>query len=320
MMNSHKILSRITLILSVLFLLFTSSATPQEIVHIRKKTVKIDFNDVIPTASHGLQVNDHPALRIAVAAMISPKETYQSYIDLINMVGHFMDQKVIFIQKKTYSEVNDMLKNKELDLAFVCSGPYVSGKEEFGMELLVVPVCHGKKVYHSYFITSTKNGNDSFESLRGKTFAFTDPLSNTGYLVPIYYLAKRGETEKSFFAKTFFTHGHDNSIKAVAEGLADGAAVDSLIYDYLKSVNPEMTAKTMIIEKSPPYGIPPVVTLSSMAPQTKEKLRNIFLSIHENPQGRKILEQLRIERFERGNDKDYDTVRELQNFLKERGL
>jgi phosphonate transport system substrate-binding protein len=283
---------------------------------LKKEPVKIDFNEVVKGNGAQSKREYRFALKIAVAAMISPKYTYKYYVELLNLIGERMGQQVIFIQKKTYSQVNGMLKRKELDLAFVCSGPYVSGKENFGMEIIAVPVCHGKKVYYSYFITSRNSGIKSFDDFRGKTFAFTDPLSNTGFMVPSYYLARRNQTPESYFKKTFFTHSHDNSIQAVAHGLADGAAVDSLIFEFMQVRNPKLVAKTMIVDRSPPYGIPPVVVTPSMEPEIKEKLKQIFFSIHEDPKGKIILESLQIDRFVEGNDDDYNTVRELQNFLK----
>ncbi len=282
----------------------------------KRPPVNVDFNDVVGSNGAPVKNMDTHQIKIAVAAMISPKYTYKYYIELLNLIGELMNQQVIFVQKKTYAEVNDMLKRRELDLAFVCSGPYVSGKKDFGMEILAVPICHGEKVYYSYFITSRTSGITSFQDFRGKIFAFTDPLSNTGYMVPTYYLAKQNETPEYFFRKFFFTHSHDNSIQAVADGLADGAAVDSLIFDFIRTTTPELTENTIIIKKSPPYGIPPVVVHPSMAPEKKEKLRKIFLSLHENPQGKKILTNLKIDRFVKGNDKDYDTVRTLEAFLK----
>ncbi|BBO92394.1 phosphate/phosphite/phosphonate ABC transporter substrate-binding protein [Desulfosarcina ovata] len=279
---------------------------------IDKPPVPIDFTDVIAKP-------DSPAsratLRIAVAAMISPKYTYRYYISLLTLIGERMDRTVTFVQKKTYSQVNAMLKQKELDVAFVCSGPYVRGREDFGMQIIAVPICHGKTVYYANFIVSRKSGLASLADLRGKTFAFTDPLSNTGYLVPTYYLAVRGETPETFFGKTFFTYSHDNSIQAVADGLADGAAVDSLIYEFMQAAHPSATAETIVIEKSPPYGIPPVVVHPAMDPAIKKKLKTIFLSIHQDQAGKAILASLKIDRFTEGDPEQYTTVRKLQRFL-----
>ncbi|MBS1158113.1 MAG: phosphonate transporter substrate-binding protein [Proteobacteria bacterium] len=258
------------------------------------------------------------ALRIAVSAMISPKDTENSYFDLLRLIGRHMGREVIFVQRKTYAEVNALLEQREIDLAFVCAGPYVDGHERFGMELLAVPVAHGGMVYHSYFIVSRDGPVKDFAGLRGRRFAFTDPNSNTGYLVPAYVLSRRGETPKSFFGETFFTNSHDNSIKAVADGLADGAAVDSLIWEYINATNPVDTARTRIIDKSPPYGIPPIVVHPALDPEFKRQLREVVLHLHEDPQAAALLKNIQIERFAVGNDAMYDSVRQMQRELKEK--
>ena len=282
---------------------------------LKRKPEPIDDKDVVK-AGETISTDKHQGvLRIAVAAMISPKDTYKYYIDLLNLIGEQMDRKVIFIQKKTYLEINNLLENGHLDLAFICSGPYITAKRKFGLEILVVPVCHGETVYYSFSIASKQSGIHSFSDLRGKTFAFTDPLSNTGYLAPTYVLSLRGESVESFFKKTFFTHSHDNSIQAVAEGLADGAAVDSLIYEIMATRDPEWLNRVVVIEKSEPYGIPPVVIPPNLDPEIKDKLKNLFLSIHDHPKGRVALDNLQIERFVEGDDKAYDSIRKMEAYL-----
>jgi phosphonate transport system substrate-binding protein len=256
-----------------------------------------------------------PDLRIAVAAMISPKSTRKYYEDLLRVVGARLGESVVFLQRRTYAEVNDLLRRKEVDLAFVCSGPYITGRREFGMELLAVPVVHGQKVYHSYILVGNDSSVERFGDLRGGRFAFTDPHSNTGCLVPRFMLARLGETPESFFEQTFFTGSHDNSIKAVAEGLADAGAVDSLIWEFLNAVDPTYTARTRIVEKSPPYGIPPVVVHPDLPAERKERLRKVFLQLHEDREASVLLGELRIERFGEGDDSMYDSVREMQAWL-----
>lgn len=274
---------------------------------------RVDLTDLVGNTS---EPKPEAVLRIAVAAMISPKETESSYFDLLRLIGKRLGRQVVFVQRKTYAEVNDLLEHREIDLAFVCAGPYVDGHERFGMELLAVPVVHGGTIYHSYFIVQRDGPIKDLKGLRGKRFAFTDPDSNSGYLVPTYVLSRRGETPESFFGKTFFTNSHDNSIKAVADNLADGAAVDSLIWEYINATKPADTARTRIIDKSPPYGIPPVVVHPALNPELKQKLREILLHLHEDPQAASLLGNIQIERFSAGNDAMYDSVRKMQNDLK----
>ena len=87
------------------------------------------------------------------------------------------------------------------------------------------------------------------EDLKGHTFAFTDPDSNTGRLVPLYWLAALHTRPETFFGRSIYTYSHDNSIMAVARGLVDAAAVDGLIWDYYAKKNPAFTSKTRIIKK-----------------------------------------------------------------------
>lgn len=281
------------------------------------EALEVDFRDAVSADANSAAVDSRPALRIAVAAMISPKSTRGYYQDLLRLVGEKVGRKVIFSQRKTYAEVNGLLEHKEVDLAFVCSGPYVSGHDKFDMEILVVPVAHGEKVYYCYFLANRDSVVESVDDFRGKAFAFTDPHSNTGCLVPKYVLARRGYTPETFFSEVFFSHSHDNSIKAVAEGLADGAAVDQLIWDFMDATDPTFTSRTKIVEKSPPYGIPPVVVHPDLDRDLKRRLQETFLSLHEDAKGNALLDQLQIDRFEQGNDAMYDSVRQMQSWLAE---
>jgi phosphonate transport system substrate-binding protein len=208
-----------------------------------------------------------------------------------------------------------MLEAGEVDVAFVCGGPYVDGHEKFGMELLVAPKAYGETVYYSYIIARKDSSIKSFENVRGKKFAFTDPLSNSGKLVPTYMLAKMQESPKTFFESSEFTYAHDKSIQAVAEGIVDAAAVDSLIWEYMNRITPDLTSKTEIVKKSAPYGIPPVVVRPDMDPSLKKKLRGIFLGVHEDKKGREILKGMMIDKFVVIDDSNYDSIREMKQWL-----
>jgi phosphonate transport system substrate-binding protein len=276
---------------------------------------EVDFEEVVSEENGVGDVahDSRPTLRVAVAAMLSPKPTSEYYEGLLRLIANKVGRRPVFLQRRTYGEVSDLLDRKELDIAFVCAGPYVTGHERFGMEILVVPVVRGKKVYHSYIIANREGELESFDDLKGKRFAFTDPRSNTGYLVPKHILSQRGHTPESFFGETFFTYSHDNSIKAVAEGLADGAAVDSLVWEFMNQTDPTHTSGTTIIARSPPFGIPPVVIHPDIDPHLKLRLREVFLSLDRDEEASSLLNQLGIDRFEEGEDAMYDSVREMQS-------
>lgn len=224
------------------------------------------------------------------------------------------------VQGKTYAETNDMVKSGEVALALVCTNPYLEGREDFGMELLVAPEVNGETAYYSVLIVARDSAAQSLADLRGQSFAFTDPMSNTGRLVPLYQLALIGETPDSFFSRTTFTYAHDDSVRAVASGVVAGAAVDSLVFDYMQRAEPDVIAKVKIVERWGPYGISPIVVNPRLDAALKAELRSILLGMDEDSHGRAVLQGLGVDRFVVPDDSIYDSVREMRAFLRERGL
>lgn len=270
----------------------------------------------------GITEND-TSVKVAIASVISPKESIRYYEEMIQYISIRLGGHVKIVHRRTYQEINDLIKNGEIDFAFICSGSYVEGNKEFGMKLLAAPQAFGRSTYNSYIIVHRNSSYVNISDLRGRRFAFSDPLSNSGKLYPAYRLSLINETPESFFGmdengrnKYFYTYSHDNSIIAVAERLAEGAAVDSLVYEYLKDQKPDIISKTRIIEVSPPFAIPPVVVSKDIDPLLEQKLKDIFLNMDKDEEGKKILSSVMIDRFVTINDSAYNSIREMGGRIK----
>jgi len=274
--------------------------------------VVVDFEKTVVVDQPGRQQLENPYLKVAVAAMISPKDTFVYYRQLLDYIGHNLGRDVQFIQRKTYAEINELLGKGQIDLAFICSGPYVVGKEKYGFELLATPEVQKSHFYRSYLIVNKSSRFRNMNDLKGQVFAFTDPDSNTGKLVPTYWLSQMGERPETFFSKTIYTYSHDNSILAVAKSLVDGAAVDSLIWQYYHQKNPIFTSRTRIIRKSESYGIPPIVGSRFLTSDLKDRIRQVLFAMHRDPGGQKILNELMIDRFTPTQDSWYDSIRNIE--------
>ena len=283
--------------------------------------VTIDFDKTIAVESPESDIKQKGTLNVAVAAMISPKETFSYYRDLLDFIGAKMDRKVSLIQRKTYGEVNELFKTGQVDLAFICSGPYAVEKEKYGFEALATPIVRGEPYYRSYLIVNKTSTYQNLNDLRDKVFAFTDPDSNTGALVPKYWLSKMGETPESFFESFSYTYSHDNSIMAVARALVDGATVDGHKWEYFQAKNPIFSSRTRVIQKSKPFGSPPLVASVALPPQDKDLIKQFVFTMHLDMQGKNILDSLMIEKFVLPDEKWYEPVRQMEIALKpSRGL
>jgi phosphate/phosphite/phosphonate ABC transporter binding protein len=277
--------------------------------------VVVDFSKTMAVERPTGQDPGSARLRVAVAAIISPKETFVYYRQLLDYIGSKLGREVEFVQRKTYGEINELLAKGQIDLAFICSGPYALGKEKYELELLATPQVQNSHFYQSYLIVNKNSIFRSLADLRGGVFAFTDPDSNSGKLIPTVWLAQMGETPETFFSKTIYTYSHDNAILAVARGLVDGAAVDGLIWEYFHQKNPIFTSKTRIIRKSEPYGIPPIVASKSLTPRMKALIRQELFAMNQDPRGQKILNELLIDRFISPHDEWYDSIRKINRNL-----
>jgi phosphonate transport system substrate-binding protein len=150
-------------------------------------------------------------VRIAIGSMITPSEGYAYYKLLLDYIEEKIGRDVKLVDRGSYAEVNALLESGNIDIAFVCGGPYVAGHDKFGLELLVAPQTGGKSIYYSYIIVPVNSLVKSFEELRGKTFAFADPGSNTGKLFPTYMLSLMKETPDSFFERYIYTYAHEKT-------------------------------------------------------------------------------------------------------------
>ncbi len=250
----------------------------------------VDPEKKAPSVDAQQTQNTGEVLRLGVGSIITPKEGYVYYRRLVDYLEKHLGMPIIVIDRGTYKEFNELLAEGKLDVAFVCPGPYVEGKDAFDLELLVVPeTLAGETVYYSDLIVPADSQAQKLEDLKDKRFAFTDPQSNSGKLVPTYLLAQIGEKPETFFGEVIYTYAHDKSIQAVAEKAVDAASIDSLVYEYMLEKNPELATQIRILLRSEPYGIPPVVVRPDIPNLLRRKLRAVLLKMHQNSDGRHIM-------------------------------
>lgn len=254
-------------------------------------------------------------LKIGVASMITPVDAVKYYQDVIDYVGERINRPVQMVHRRTYDEMDALLEKGEVKVAFICSAPYVKNRQKFGVELLVAPSVNGKATYQSFIIVHKDNPLKSFAELKGQTFAFTDPKSNTGKLYPTYLLKTMGQAPERFFGRVLYSYSHNKSIEMVAKRLVDGAAVESIVYEHMLKRGSPYAAQTKLVKRSPAYGIPPVVVTSDINPALKTELRNAFLGMRKSPKGKAILDAMMVDGFVEVPDSNYDTIRAMEQIV-----
>lgn len=262
------------------------------------------------------------AAAVARAARASPAPTLRFGItavflyDRLRMLARWRSYlegatgaRIEFIQRGVYSPIIDGLRAGQIDFAWVCGYPYVLHASE--LRLIAVPVWRGRPLYQSYLIAGAKSNAASLADLRRRSFAFSDPLSNSGYLYIRYLLAQQKLRVEDYFSRSFFAHSHPNVVEAVAEGLAEGGAVDGYVWDVLADVRPALTARTRVLQRSPDFGFPPIVAAAHVDRATRERMQRALLAMHAAPDGRAVLDELRLDRLDAGTPQLFDSIQRM---------
>jgi phosphonate transport system substrate-binding protein len=267
-----------------------------------------------------------PPVRIAMsAAFVS-----ESGMPVFQKINDYLSAKsgipCEFITGLSYETINKMLAVGAVDAAYVCGLPYVieRDKAQPSVALLVAPVMkdaryHDQPKYFSDLVVKKESPFQSLADLRGKTYVYNDELSNSGYNMPRFKLVEIGET-KGFFGKVLRSGSHEESIRMVAEGKADASFVDSLVLDFDRTKGTGDADKVRVIESRGPAGICPVVVSVKMPEPRRQKLQAAFLGMNQDPEGRKLLDEALVARFEKVDDHNYDDIRLMKKAAEDAGF
>lgn len=216
--------------------------------------------------------------------------------------------EVTFIARESYQIILDMLFADQIDAAWICGYPYVRSASD--LSLLAVPLYQGKPVYQAYLIRSRlpSPAIESWGDLKGKVLAYSDPLSNSGWLVAQAQLAK-ARVSPTTLKRSFFAHGHRNVAEAVAARLAHAGSIDGYVWETMFQQGMPAVAQTEVVWKSDFFGFPPLVIKRGASHPFKAALKNALLTMADDASGQELLRALNLTGFIEGQTTLFESIR-----------
>lgn len=257
-------------------------------------------------------------LVMAVTPSNIPTELFKASEAFAAELGKKLGVTIKVYMPTDYLGVVEALRNKTADLAFVHPAGYVFANWEAKAQIVAVDVWHGKTSYTSRIFVRKDSGFKALEDLRGKTIAFIDPGSTSGYVYPMVMLIKKGlvkdRNPKTFFKEAMFTGTHEAALLALLNGSVDAvASFDLAPVQYLKGK--ERVEKLTYIAETEPIPEAGVIVREGLDPALVKKLYDALMAFNA-PEYRPILKDFYgIDGFAPGKDSDYNPVREAIDLL-----
>jgi phosphonate transport system substrate-binding protein len=150
----------------------------------------------------------------------------------------------------------------------------------------------------------------SFLDLRGKTWAYNEPLSHSGYGITRYHLVTLGEVD-GFFGEVVEAGFHREAIRMVADEEVDGSAIDSQVLAIELRDHPELAEAIRVVEALGPSTIQPVAVSRRVSQDLRDQIRDALVGAAEDPAVRDRLARGLVERFVAVDATSYDDIRTM---------
>jgi phosphonate transport system substrate-binding protein len=264
-----------------------------------------------------------PLERLRFGTYLASNDTALSLYELVTEeVGRRLGLPTELVVETSYESCEKDLN----EVCFVCSLPYVT-LERRGLDPAVpvaAPVLEGERyggraVYFSDVIVHRDSPFRSFTDLRGRSWAYNEPLSHSGYGITRFHLVQLDETG-GFFGEVVEAGFHRTALRMVARGEVDGAAIDSQVLAMELRDHPELAERVRVVESLGPSTIQPVAVSRRVPEELREEIRGVLVTMAEDPAVRERLAHALVERFVPVDARAYDDIRMMLDACESAGF
>ena len=223
--------------------------------------------------------------------------------------------KVEIFTASDYAGIITAMANKHIDFAYFGPKSYTEAAEKSGAEAVLMEVKDGKPGYNGIIITRKDSGITTMEQAKGKTFAFTDPNSTSGFLVPNVIFARDMKVDpEKYFKEVRFSGSHGASILAVKNGSIEVAATNNIDLDRMIEKGSVSMSDFNVIKTSDLIPGAPMAVRKDLPASLKAAFAGALIQLNNDPEALKVLQ---IDGYAPTNDQNYDIIRYLKRLKAE---
>lgn len=254
--------------------------------------------------------------RMRFATYLAPN-LFPMYEAVARHVGRRLGIGTELVVGSSYDQLPDLA-----DVVFLCGLAYVEiNGDRPVLDALAAPVLRGARyagrpVYFSDVIVRRDRPWQSFADLRGRSWAYNEPQSHSGYGITRYRLVRMGET-RGYFGRVLGAGWHERAIRLVCSGAIDASAIDSQVLAVAVRDDPGLASRLRVIDALGPSTIQPVAADRRLPEALREAVRAALVGMGEDPAARGHLARGFVERFVTVDDARYDDIRAMRRACEE---
>lgn len=233
-------------------------------------------------------------------------DRWQPFFDHIEQC---LNVKIKPYNASDYAGIIEAMRFKKIEMAYFGPKSYTHSHERAnGWAIAREQMLDGSTGYYGIIITKRGSGIKTMGDAKGKTYAFNDPNSTSGYLVPMTHFLKDMRVQpEEYFSRIIFSGSHEASILSVKMGKVNVASTNDLDLARMTEAGKISKDDFNIIWKSDIIPGSPIVIRGDFPYSFVMKLKNCILSF-DDPEG---LKKLQLKGFVETTDSDYDGIRKM---------
>ena len=246
-----------------------------------------------------------------------PQENPEKLVGDIGVITKYLEEEMGIPVKgyvtQDHAAAVEALRNGEADISFMGGLPYILAHNHIGAEVILSEVYRGSPIYRGRIFVRKDSGIKSIEDLRGKTIAFADPISESGYIYPLDIFVEKGlikqlDDPQKFFSTVYFAGGYQQAIQAVANNLVDAAGVSQFAEMLL---TPQQLSEVKWIAESKPIPSHVVVARKGLDVARKNAFKKALLKLNE-PENKYLLKYVyNPDGYVEASHEDYKSVEDM---------
>ncbi len=269
---------------------------------------------IAPAASRAAEPKQ-PPLRIAFIPYENPEQLIDNVRPAVRFLERRLGRKIRYFITLSYSSAVEALNSGKADISFMSPLPYVLAHGQTGAVAILGEIYNGKSYYQSRIFVRKDSGIKSLADLKGKSIAYVDPISSSGFMYPHDIFVRAGlvkggldKPEGRFFRRVYFAGGDEQAIRSVFGGFVDAAGVSEYSINLLKQQERDELVPLATSRRIPSHG---VVASKRLAPKVRRRFVEAMLELNK-PGNRKYLRYLYgTEGYIRVNHQTYQSVADM---------